>query len=284
MALRKKKDTNIEKSQDDFDEYDGLMPFLVANVGSESLHNRDNGDRPVGNDPDHEVPNGPIDVAVDSESDESSGNGHKEITRTEEAHEDDSQATLVVPSVLPSSLYLITKQGVALKKDPQYIREMATKMHEKGMNKFVVFDGSIPALIACMPKEETINPLLLPDPARITTTPPQLYAKAITYAKVVTRLVKRRLAATQDSFVKTSKMIWVIALSVITLFIIFMLVVVAVDSFSSSDENETNTGTTNQQVVPVNPSGQGPELEISPNPTQQGTVQEDPRVIVPLAK
>lgn len=187
----------------------------------------------------------------------------------------------IIPMVLPRQLYIVTRQGIALKRDPEYIKKMANQMQTEGMNKYIVFRGSTPELMAIMPDIDKVKPMMNPDPTKIHTTPPQLYAKAITYAKTMTRLVKRRLSGSGDPMSRTSKMIWVIGLSVITLFIIFMLVVMVMDNFGS--DSETDTGSSNiQNGVTVNPSGQGPQLDLTPTPTQ-GTPQDDPRVIIPPA-
>lgn len=181
-------------------------------------------------------------------------------------------------AILPKSLYVITRQGVALKRDPTYIRQVAETMNDQNINKFVAFNRREPVLIALMKGSNAVHQLALPDASKITTTPAQLYSKAITYPKIIARLVKRRVDRGQEKFAKTSKLVWVIALSVITLFIIFMLVVVAMDNADSSGDSEEQTS--QQQIVPVvNPANQKADLVLTPTPTA-GTPQNDPRVVV----
>lgn len=197
-------------------------------------------------------------------------------------HEDDIPETPAPLdlAVLPKTMYVITRQGVALKRDPALIRQVAERMDDQNLNKFVAFNHREPVLIALVKGTGSLYQLALPDASKITTTPAQLYSKAITYPKIISRLVKRRVDGGQDKFAKTSKLVWVIALSVITLFIIFMLVVVAMDDGGSGSDTAEQT---NQQAVPVNPSSQQADLDISPTPTS-GTHQDDPRVIVPPAE
>lgn len=181
-------------------------------------------------------------------------------------------------AVLPKTMYVITRQGVALKRDPEYIRQVAETMNDQNINKFVAFNHREPVLIALIKGSGAIHQLALPDASKITTTPAQLYSKAITYPKIIARLVKRRVDRGQEKFAKTSKLVWVIALSVITLFIIFMLVVVAMDNAESGGDSDEQTS--QQQVVPVvNPANQKADLVLTPTPTA-GTPQNDPRVVV----
>lgn len=225
-----------------------------------------------------EAPEMPIDTYTESpqKEPETSPAGSDDDSGNNMPAADPSQADPAKPLISTDVMYMVTTRGLTILHNPERIREYTAKMMEGELNDYIIFPAASPALMFIQNDAGTISPMV--SPTDIKTTSTRLYAMAVTYRSTITRLVRRHLRKNQDAISRTSKLVWVIALCVITLAIIFMLGIVATDSGGSSSDDDVT-----QQGVQVNPSGQQPNLELSPEPTGSVTKQDDSRVYVPPA-
>lgn len=182
------------------------------------------------------------------------------------------------PPVMPKYIYLVTKMGIIRKQNPKEIKRLVAEMEVTGINKFVIFKRQ-PLLMAIAKNEAKLTTLNNPDAGDIQITSTQLYAKVVTYRRVLTRFIKRRLNKEKDKTVQTSKIVWVVGLIVVIALIIVMIIAIAMDTMSGADTPTEDTQIKQGVSSPLKPA---PNLEITPEPTKQATQQTDSnKVYVP---
>jgi hypothetical protein len=153
----------------------------------------------------------------------------------------------VIPSFVPPVVYLVTTHGIIEEWRPSEVYRLSQLIEVQDPNDFLFFSNKKPVYVGKQTKNGGIEPLSMPELKDIETTSISLYAKAVTYSKTLTRLIRRRLKNNKDKTSKNTKFIWVIALIAIVLFIVFMLAVTIISG--GKDNSETPT-TNNQSSYP----------------------------------
>jgi len=103
-------------------------------------------------------------------------------------------------------------------------------MYDRGeLNQCLLWKDGRPTYIFLENEAAEISPFPFPEMEQIKTTSSDLYAKAVTYVRTWTRLLKRELKTEKDRFTQASKMLWVGGLIITILFMVFVLTVAVID-------------------------------------------------------
>ncbi len=139
------------------------------------------------------------------------------------------------PFFIPDEVLVITNYGVYLEQYAPSLREIATKVPMGRINEYLSYTGRVTNYSGVWGVDGAFDPFLFPNPESIKVSSIKLFAMVVTYPKVVARMVGRRISMGKNNMARGLKSIWVIALIVITLFIILMLVVTIVGAKDNPD-------------------------------------------------
>lgn len=163
--------------------------------------------------------------------------------------------------IFPKVIWRVTKRGLVEEHRPAEIKRICTLVKEEGnLDACLVWHNGEWQYVFLEKPDGSFSPFLPPDDKIVKTSPATLYARAITYQKTWSRLLRRRLKKESDALTRTSKMVWVGALIVVCLFMIFTVTI----SIISSGDSESAAASD------VQPYGSPANLTLpSPTPTNE---------------
>lgn len=139
----------------------------------------------------------------------------------------------VIPKFIPKEILLITKNGLVIEQRKGVIygicQQIENEMNSYDQNDYLFFKDGQPVYSGQW-DGQYITPFPAPEPDTIKLTAIALYSKVVTYPKTVTRMIVRKLKGGEKDTMAKSIFMWMMALLIILIAVIFMIAVTAMGS------------------------------------------------------